>query len=291
MARIFICYRREDSAGHAGRLYDRLRAQFGDDVFMDIAGVGPGVDYAELIAETIDSVEAVIVVIGRHWLDADDGDGRRRLDAPDDLVRHEISEALARQVLVIPLLVQGALLPEPDELPPELRGLARRNAFEVSDARWGYDTDRLVRTLEERLGHRRSRAKAPSVSAPTILTVTGSLLVFVFGLVVRPTWHDEQIAFRISAALVLVAWAAVGLWATKWTWVIAAGGVGLSGFGLWLLLLLGSHDVADLLSIETDGITNAVVFAGSALVLVGGGLGSRLGSGKLPRVPRPASGV
>ena len=77
MARIFICYRREDSSGHAGRLYDRLGARFGDDVFMDIDAIGPGVEYAQLIDETIDTVEAVIVVIGQQWLSSTDGDGSR----------------------------------------------------------------------------------------------------------------------------------------------------------------------------------------------------------------------
>ena len=128
MARIFICYRREDSSGHAGRLYDRLGARFGDDVFMDIDAIGPGVDFARLIDETIDTVEAVIVVIGQEWLSSADADGSRRLDDPEDLVRQEISVALARDVLVIPVLVQGAVLPKPEDLPPELVGLTRHNA-------------------------------------------------------------------------------------------------------------------------------------------------------------------
>ena len=140
MARIFICYRREDSSGHAGRLYDRLRARFGDDVFMDIDAIGPGVDYARLIDETIDTIEAVIVVIGQQWLTSADGVGNRRLDDPEDLVRQEISVALARDVLVIPVLVQGAVLPEPEDLPPELVGLARHNA--LRSERWAMELRR-----------------------------------------------------------------------------------------------------------------------------------------------------
>lgn len=143
MASIFICYRRDDTSGHAGRLYDRLREQFGDDVFMDIGGIGPGVDYVELIEETISSIEVLLVLIGRDWLDVRDSAGRRRLESPNDLIREEISQALARDVLVIPVLVQDATLPTADELPPDLAGLARRNAIELSDERWSYDADRL----------------------------------------------------------------------------------------------------------------------------------------------------
>ena len=40
---IFISYRREDTAGRAGRLFDALVGRFGErDVFQDVAGIAPG---------------------------------------------------------------------------------------------------------------------------------------------------------------------------------------------------------------------------------------------------------
>ncbi len=228
MARIFICYRREDSSGHAGRLYDRLGARFGDEVFMDIDAIGPGVDFARVIDETIDTIEAVIVVIGQEWLSSADADGSRRLDDPEDLVRQEISVALARDVLVIPVLVQGAVLPKPEDLPPELVGLTRHNAFEVSDARWNYDADRLVHALEEALAPTPPASALPVIdpgvdrrtigdvagalpaSTPDGSRCHGCLLVLLFGLFVTPTWHDEQIWFRIIVALAVAAVTAAG---------------------------------------------------------------------------------
>jgi TIR domain len=300
MARIFICYRREDSSGHAGRLYDRLRARFGDEVFMDIDAIGPGVDYARLIDETIDTVESVIVVIGQQWLSSADADGRRRLDDPEDLVRQEISVALTRDALVIPVLVQGAVLPEPEDLPPELVGLARHNAFEVSDARWNYDADRLVNALEEPLAmmapvapepvidpgvadRPAAPSDAPPSSTPMILAITGALLVLLFGIFVTPTWHDEQVWLRIIVALAVVGITAAGLTSKKWSWVLIAGSVGLAGFVVWVLLLIAGHELSELMSFETDGVTNLFFLVGSALVLAGGWLGARSPSGQPPQ--------
>ncbi|HEU4916990.1 MAG TPA: TIR domain-containing protein [Acidimicrobiia bacterium] len=291
MARIFICYRREDTSGHAGRLYDRLQARFGDDVFMDIDAIGPGVDYARLIDETVDTVEVVIVVIGQQWLSSVDNAGNRRLDDPEDLVRQEISVALARDVLVIPVLVQGASLPLAEDLPDELIGLARHNAFEVSDGRWNYDADRLVQAVEASLGGVRADPAVPAAdppvvnptvesnvipgSTPTVLAVSGALLVLLFGLLVTPTWHDEQVWFRILVSLAVVALTAIGLGTKRWGYVIAAGGGGLVGFIVWVLMLLGGHELSELMSLETDGVTNGLFVAGSALVLAGGWLGAR----------------
>jgi hypothetical protein len=168
MSRIFICYRREDSSGHAGRLYDRLRAHFdADEVFMDIDAIDPGVDYLELIDRTIDTVDVLIVLIGPHWLAARDPTGSRRLDDPEDLVRLEITAALDRNIRVIPVLVQSATMPHPRDLPPAITGLARRNAIEISDGRWDYDAERLVRALRGSLAARQAEAApAPQAEAP-----------------------------------------------------------------------------------------------------------------------------
>jgi hypothetical protein len=301
MARIFICYRREDSSGHAGRLYDRLQERFGDDVFMDIDAIGPGVDYARLIDDTIDTVEVVIVVIGQQWLSAHDADGSRRLDDPEDLVRQEVSVALARDVLVIPVLVQGANLPVPEELPADLVGLARHNAFEISDGRWNYDAERLVQAVEQALltatpASAGSPTSSPAIdqgvvgpetttrslpgSTPAVLTISGALLVLLFGLLVLPTWHDEQIWFRILVALAVVTLTAIGLIKSQWRLVMMAGAAGLAGIVIWVVMLIGGHELSELTSLQTDGATNGLFLIGSGLVLVGGWLGTKAATGR-----------
>ena len=165
-ANIFINYRREDSAGHAGRLFDALSGRFEGRLFMDVDNLDPGTDFIEAIEEAVGSCEALIVVIGREWLTVTDRTGRRRLDDPADFVRLEVASALARKVRVIPVLVQDATMPSAAELPDSIAALARRHAIELSDARWAYDVDRLARTIQDVLTETPDSGPSPSLFAP-----------------------------------------------------------------------------------------------------------------------------
>jgi hypothetical protein len=165
-ANIFINYRREDSAGHAGRLFDGLSNHFAGRLFMDVDTLEPGIDFVEAIEQAVGSCEVLIVVIGREWLTVKDAAGNRRLDNPADFVRLEVESALARKIRVIPVLVQDAPMPRAEELPPSLARLARRNAIELSDARWAYDVDRLAHTIQEILQEK--EAVAPPAAAPAV---------------------------------------------------------------------------------------------------------------------------
>jgi DNA-binding beta-propeller fold protein YncE len=147
-SRIFISYRHADSAGYAGRLYDRLKLRYGDEqIFMDLE-MDYGIDFVERIDAAVSSCAVMLVMIGPGWLNARDEAEKRRLDDSDDFVRIEVSSALVRSTRVIPILVGDATMPGNDELPPELKALARRNALELSDSRWEYDVGRLVQTVD-----------------------------------------------------------------------------------------------------------------------------------------------
>jgi len=149
--RLFLSYRREDSAGHAGRLADHLLDRFGSgSVFMDVESIGAGDDFTEEIERSIGAAEAVLVVIGPGWVEARTASGSRRLDEPEDFVRREIEVALASEARVIPVLVGGAPMPAGAELPGTIAALARRNALELQDRRWREDVDALVDVLEGR---------------------------------------------------------------------------------------------------------------------------------------------
>jgi class 3 adenylate cyclase len=146
--RVFISYRREEASAHAGRLADVLIARFGSDrVFMDIDAIDPGLDFRLVIEEAIESCDAVLVVIGPRWLTVTGEDGSRRLDNPDDYVRLEIEAALERGVRVIPVLVDGMLMPPANELPGKLAPLSFRNAVEVGK-HFHRDVGILVDALE-----------------------------------------------------------------------------------------------------------------------------------------------
>ena len=162
MAGIFISYRRQDSQGFAGRLADTLKAQFArNQIFRDIETIEPGVDFVEAIERALASCVVLLAVIGPRWLSATDKNGRRRLDDPNDYTRIEVAAALQRNVRVIPVLVDGAVMPDPGDLPADLKTLARRQASELSDKRWDFDVQQLVQTIEKIPGIER-RSEAPS---------------------------------------------------------------------------------------------------------------------------------
>jgi TIR domain len=81
MRAIFISYRREDTEGHAGRLFRDLAERFGKElVFMDVAGIEPGRDFRRVIEQQAASCGVLLALIGKNWLPVPDGEGRRRLD-------------------------------------------------------------------------------------------------------------------------------------------------------------------------------------------------------------------
>ncbi|HST70510.1 MAG TPA: TIR domain-containing protein [Solirubrobacterales bacterium] len=148
--KVFICYRRQETAAHAGRLYDAMVSRFGEEnVFMDV-DIAPGADFERLITEVVSGCVALLVVIGPRWAETTEEDGGRRLDNPADFVRLEVETGLDRpDVTPIPVLVGGARMPRREDLPPGIQPIARRNAIELSDGRWSYDVGRLMAALDE----------------------------------------------------------------------------------------------------------------------------------------------
>lgn len=145
---IFISYRRDDSRHAAGRLVDRLAQTFRrDQLFMDVDTIEPGLDFLKVIDDRVAACDVMLAVMGPGWVDARDETGQRRLDNPDDFVRREIEAALARDVRVIPVLVDGASVPRASELPDSLQPLVRRNAVRLTHERFGADAGDLASSL------------------------------------------------------------------------------------------------------------------------------------------------
>ena len=129
-------------------MFDDLVKHFGERmVFMDVAGIEAGRDFRKAIEESVAQCGALLVVMGPEWLNAKDESGARRLDDPGDFVRIETGSALRRDIPVIPVLVHGATMPRPEQLPEGIKDLAYRNCIEVTHARWKSDIQLLVEAL------------------------------------------------------------------------------------------------------------------------------------------------
>jgi TonB family protein len=199
LAGIFISYRRSDSQGEAGRLFDDLVKHFGEDtVFMDVAAIEAGRDFRRAIEEAVAKCGVLLVMIGPEWVDAKDEHGTRRLNDSSDFVRIETASALKRDIAVIPVLIRGAKMPSADQLPEDLKELVYRNCIELTHTRWRSDIQLLLDSLRRLLGdtgpareYRSSKQadKAPECFDPSLLErLSRELAVYIgpiAGIVVK----------------------------------------------------------------------------------------------------------
>jgi TIR domain len=206
-AKVFISYRRADSAGYSGRVMDRLDRELGRDlVFMDVDAIPLGTNFTKVLHEEVAKCGVLLAVIGPNWLDARDEHGNRRLDNPNDFVRIEIAAALQRSIPVIPLLLDGARIPKADELPEDLKELALRNGMEIHHASFQDDMNRLIRGLKEDgvyLARDTSEFPAKTHAAQSNLQGTDGLWGFLRDK------RNQQVLSWIGGGLVVVA---TGLW-------------------------------------------------------------------------------
>lgn len=148
--KIFISYRREDTSGESGRLKDKLEQVFGqENIFYDVETLEAGLNFDQSIAKALNDSKVLLAMIGPHWLKVSDSTGTKRIQKPDDWVRKEIAEALKRELRVIPVLVNGAEMPDSDELPDDLKELSLKHAQELTSSRWNYDVGKLTEVLEK----------------------------------------------------------------------------------------------------------------------------------------------
>ena len=143
MMKVFVSYRRDDSAHAADRIYEQLSERF--DVVFDVDTIPPGLDYRKHLTEAVAECEVLVALIGNFWLDIENDEGVRRLDDPTDWVRIEIKAALDRDIPVIPVLVGRKSMPKPSEVPKELEDLVFLQAQEVRSG--VYFKDQVARLI------------------------------------------------------------------------------------------------------------------------------------------------
>jgi hypothetical protein len=122
---------------------------------MDVDSMELGRDFRLVLQDILARCDLMLVLIDTNWADARDERGGLRLENPDDFVRLEIETALKRNIIVTPVLVQGARMPAPEQLPTEMRDLAYRHGFALDHGRWESDVRELVKRLKLTNGERR----------------------------------------------------------------------------------------------------------------------------------------
>lgn len=199
---IFISYRRDDSEGEAGRLFDDLTRAFGSDaIFMDVAGIQPGSDFRKAIDDNIACCGVLLAMIGPAWATITGSDGKRRLDNEDDYVRLEIASALKRNIAVIPVLVHGAHMVHADQLSDDLKELAYRNSVEITLARWNSDVQLLVQALTQYV-HATKATETDTVHATVPVQLPAPHAAAV--AVAVPTRSKKPLWLGIGGAAVIV---------------------------------------------------------------------------------------
>jgi len=150
MVPIFISYRRADSAPYTGRLHDALADHFGPaQIFLDVNDIEAGEVFPDALSRALNECRVLLAIIGPQWVTIEDAKGNRRLENPKDFVRCEIATAIKRSTAtVIPVLVGGASMPDPHDLPSPLKPLTKRNGLELLDSHFIEDTNKLIARLE-----------------------------------------------------------------------------------------------------------------------------------------------
>lgn len=183
--KIFISYRRDDSQATVDHIYDRLKDHFGRDaIFMDVDSIPVGYSFPGYVKSVLRQCRIALIVIGSAWLSVLSNDGpykgQPRLADPADFVRVEVEQTLAyatvnddgrptSDLLLMPVLVQGARMPHAEELPASLRTLAERNATQI---RRNPDFDNDINRLIAHINSWIATAPTPATAAPVATTPT-----------------------------------------------------------------------------------------------------------------------
>ncbi|MEM9822993.1 MAG: toll/interleukin-1 receptor domain-containing protein [Bacteroidota bacterium] len=167
---IFISYRRADSAGTAGRLKDHLDQAFGEKrVFKDVEDIPAGADFRKVIGHELMASKVILILMGQQYLTLKDTAGNVRIFSEDDYVNIEASTALTfrDQKMVVPVLVNGAMMPAHDQLPDNMKELAYLNAVSLSHQSWRPDVQKLVLEIKKYLKEDQTQRRTEQKSTAT----------------------------------------------------------------------------------------------------------------------------
>jgi TIR domain len=217
--RVFISYRRDDTGSSAGRVYDRLRKVFPEsNLYFDLSTIKAGEDFAGSIVSAINRSDVVLAFIGKNWAaPRSDGEGPRIWDS-NDYVRAELSAALERPILVLPVLVDGAQMVQPHLLPPDIRAIATRNAVPLRLESFDDDTENIITIILDASAKDRLWEHKGSLASKLGLSIAGlflGLVVLIIGALLHFWISGRALSASIGTSLttlLLILGAMSGAW-------------------------------------------------------------------------------
>ena len=200
MPKILISYRRSDTDAIAGRIHDRLSAYYGEElVFMDIDSIPFATDFRDHIQDALAKTDIMLAIVGPQWLGAQ-ASGQNRIRDETDPVRIEVEAALKHSVPVMPVLVSGARMPQPSELPASLEKFSYLNAPSVDSGRdFRQHMDRVMRSIDQQFGFRKADAQSPAKRPWARIAAVGALSVAAVVAVIA--WQWPRMETRQSAPI------------------------------------------------------------------------------------------
>lgn len=142
---IFINYRKVDAAFGAAATYELLAERLDKDrIFLDNQSLAPGVNYPRLLRAALESTRVLLVLIGPNWMSTDPAGTQLLIERDKDWVRYEIRRALERGVPIVPVLLDGAALPDPTRLPADVRRLVYHQTMRIRHEHLAADVVRLA---------------------------------------------------------------------------------------------------------------------------------------------------
>jgi hypothetical protein len=220
--KIFMSYRRADTGAAAGRVYDRLcRLLAKSDIFFDVSTIGGGEDFEKRIETAIGGSNVALIFIGDKWLEPVQATGNVRICEPNDYVHAEVRDALARPMLVLPILVGGAQMPKSDRLPEDVRDITTKNALPLRHESFDDDTENIVaavfgKSAKERAWEDKGSfwiklayASCGAVAASAVMTIVALLHHWILGRPLSASIGGLLTTLILIAALLLGGW--VGL--------------------------------------------------------------------------------
>jgi hypothetical protein len=206
--RIFISYRREDTASDAGRIYDRLCLLLPkQNVFMDVGAIGGGENFEQRIMSAIDDSDAALVFIGEKWMASRSGGDQPRIWEAGDYVRAEVRSVLDKGILVLPVLVGGALMPAPSLLPEDVRAVTARNALALRHDRFDDDAENVLAAILGTSVKNRAWENRRGFAAKFLYAAAGAIMglaALVVAAIIHQRMMDRPLSVSIGTAFTVL---------------------------------------------------------------------------------------